>query len=189
MRPASSCSLEWTTCRRSSTSWCAPSLDKVASLSTTRWPGWPLTKEHNECDVVLSPAELDRLLAVAPKWLQLIMMVAYDSSMRRGEIAQLRWSEIDLKARVVKLTSAAFKKACGKAGLTGVIYHDLRHSFCTNVRRAGADTLTTMAVSGHRSIEVLKRYNTIVPQDLQKAIRQLGTYMDTNTSNGHAPTQ
>jgi hypothetical protein len=57
------------------------------------------------------------------------------------------------------------------------------------MRRAGVDTLTTMAISGHRSIEVFKRYNTIAPQDLQKAIRQLGTYMDTNTSNGSISTQ
>ena len=86
--------------------------------------------------------------------------------------------------------SAAFKKACGKAGLTGVTYHDLRHSFCTNnLRRAGVDTLTTMAISGHRSIEVFKRYNTIAPQNLQQAIRQLGTYMDTDTAHGSASTQ
>jgi integrase len=168
--------------------------------------------------------------------LQPIIMVAYDSGMRRGEIAQLRWNQIDLKAHVVRLASAdtktdekrlvpltdrltqllsatprhvsgyvfvtrngrpynpsnisaAFKKACGKAGLTGVTYHDLRHSFCTNMRRAGVDTLTTMAISGHRSIEVFKRYNTIAPQDLQKAIRQLGTYMDTDTAHESASAQ
>jgi integrase len=187
-------------------------------------------------DVVLSPEELDRLLAMAPKWLQPIIMVAYDSGMRRGEMAQLRWSQIDMKAHVVKLASsdtktaekrlvpltdrltqllsvtqkhvsgyvfvtrngrpynpskisAAFKKACSKAELTGVTYHDLRHSFCTNMRRAGVDTLTTMAISGHRSIEVFKRYTTIAPQDLQKAIQQLGTYMDTDTAHGNASTQ
>jgi integrase len=194
------------------------------------------TKEYNERDVVLSPEELDRLLAVAPKWLQPIMIVAYDSGMRRGEIAQLRWSMIDMKARVIKLAStdtktdekrlvpltdrliqmlhttprhvsgyvfvtrngrpyhptkisAAFKKACGKAGLRDVAFHDCRHSFCTNMRRAGVDTLTTMAISGHKSIEVFKRYNTISPQNLQKAIRQLGTYMDTDTSHGSASTE
>jgi integrase len=194
------------------------------------------TKEHNECDVVLSPEALDRLLAVAPKWLQPIIMVAYDSGMRRGEIAQLRWSQIDMKAHVVKLASSdtktdekrvvpladrltqllsaiprhvsgyvfvtrngrpyypskistAFNKTCGKAGLKGVTYHDLRHSFCTNMRRAGVDTLTTMAISGHRSIEVFKRYKTVAAQDLTKAIRQLGTYMDTDTSHGNTSRQ
>jgi hypothetical protein len=57
------------------------------------------------------------------------------------------------------------------------------------MRRAGVDTLTTMAISGHRSIEVFKRYNTIAPQDLTKAIQQLGTYMDTDTAHGSALTQ
>ena len=198
--------------------------------------GMTFAKEHNERDVVLSPEEFDRLLAVAPKWLQPIMLVAYDSGRRRGEIARLRWSQIDLKAHVVTLAlsdtktdeqrlvpltgrltqllsatprhvsgyvfvtrngrpydpskiSAAFQKACDKAGLKDVVFHDSRHSFCTNMRRAGVDTLTIMAISGHKSIAVFKRYNTIAPQDLQKAIRQLGTYMDTDTAHGSASTQ
>jgi hypothetical protein len=41
-------------------------------------------QEHNKRDVVLSSEELDRLLAVSPKWLQPVIMVAYDSGMRRG---------------------------------------------------------------------------------------------------------
>ena len=49
-------------------------------------------KEHNERDMVLSPEQLVRLLPVAPKWLHPLIVVAYDSGMRRGEIAQLRWS-------------------------------------------------------------------------------------------------
>jgi integrase len=85
--------------------------------------------------------------------------------------------------------SAAFKKARGKARLTGVTFHDLRHSFCTKMRRAGVDTLTTMAISGPRSIEVFKRYNTIAHQDLQKAIRQLGAYLDTDTAHESASTE
>jgi integrase len=192
--------------------------------------------EHNERDVVRSPEELDRLRAVAPKWLQPLIIVAYDSGMRGGEIAQLRWSQIDLKAHVVKLASsdtetdekrlgpltdrvtrllsatprhvsgyvfvtrhgrpydpnqisAAFTKACGKAGMRGVTYHDLRHSFCTTICGAGVGMLTTMAISGHQSLEVFKRYNTIAPQDLQKAIRQLDTYMDTDTAHSSASTQ
>jgi integrase len=206
-----------------------PQQNPVASRLT-------FAKEHNERDVVLSPAELDRLLAVAPTWLQPIILVAYDSGMRRGEIAQLRWSQIDLKAHMVKLTSvdtktderrlvpltdrviemlrhasrhvsgyvfvthngrpyhptafsSAFKKACARAHLANVVFHDLRHSFCTNMRRSGVDTLTTMATSGHKSLAVFKRYNTIAPQDLRKAIQQLGTYMDTDSARVQSSTQ
>ena len=38
-----------------------------------------------------------------------IILVAYDSGMRRGEIAQLRWSQVDLKAHVVRLRSSDTK--------------------------------------------------------------------------------
>jgi site-specific recombinase XerD len=73
--------------------------------------------------------------------------------------------------------------------LANVVFHDLRHSFCTNMRRSGVDTLTTMATSGHKSLAVFKRYNTIAPQDLRKAIQQLGTYMDTDSARVQSSTQ
>jgi hypothetical protein len=56
------------------------------------------------------------------------------------------------------------------------------------MRRAGVDTLTTMASSGHKSLAVFRRYNTIAPQDLRKAIQQFGTYMDTTLSQRHTST-
>ena len=42
-------------------------------------------KERNEGDVVLSPEKPNRLLVVAPPWLQPIILVAYDSGMYRVE--------------------------------------------------------------------------------------------------------
>ena len=58
-------------------------------------------------------------------------------------------------------------------------FHDLRHTFVTNARRAGIDYFRIMAITGHKTMAVFKRYNTIDQQDLQGAIRQLDTYMDT----------
>lgn len=76
----------------------------------------------------------------------------------------------------------AFERACRKAGVTHAAFHDLRHTFVTNVRRAGIDYLRIMAITGHKTMAVFKRYNTIARHDLQEAIRQLDTYMDTRAA-------
>ena len=60
-----------------------------------------------------------------------------------------------------------------------VEFHDLRHTTTTNLRRAGVDALTAMKITGHKTMAVFKRYNTIDEQDLQAAQRRMDTYMDT----------
>ena len=48
------------------------------------------------------------------------------------------------------------------------------------MRRAGMDYFRIMAITGHKTMSVFKRYHTIDHEDLQQAIGQLDTYMDTN---------
>jgi integrase len=73
----------------------------------------------------------------------------------------------------------AFETACQRAGITGVVFHDLRHTFVTNMRRAGVDYFRIMAITGHKTMSVFKRYNTVDHMVLQQAIGQLSTYIDT----------
>jgi integrase len=67
----------------------------------------------------------------------------------------------------------AFTRACQKAGVQDSTFHDLRHTFVTNARRSGVDAITTMAITGHKTMAVLKRYNTIDANDLHAAMRQM----------------
>jgi integrase len=75
----------------------------------------------------------------------------------------------------------AFETACSQAGLANVVFHDLRHTFVTNMRRAGVDYFRIMAITGHKTMSAFKRYHTIDQQDLRQAIGQL-TYMDTSAA-------
>ena len=74
----------------------------------------------------------------------------------------------------------AFIRASQRAGAKNATFHDLRHTSVTNARRAGIDYLRIMAITGHKIMSVFKRYNTVEEADLQQAIRQMGTYMDTS---------
>ena len=66
-----------------------------------------------------------------------------------------------------------------ETGITNTVFHDFRHTATTNLRRAGVDTLTTMKITGHKTMVVFTRYNTIDEHDLKAAQRRMDTYMDT----------
>lgn len=52
----------------------------------------------------------------------------------------------------------AFKTACRQAGLTGVNFHDLRHTAPTWLAEAGVDAFTIANILGHSSIQTSLRY-------------------------------
>jgi len=198
-----------------------------------------LERERNERDRVLTAEEFRAVYDTADPWVRPILLVAYHTGMREGEIRALRWDQVDLKAGTIRLTPSdtktdegrliplnqtltsmfktvtryvrcpwvfvnpalmdawqvtsaqvdpryhatsithAFERACRKAGVTHATFHDLRHTFVTNARRAGIDSFRIMAITGHKTMAVFKRYNTIDRHDLREAITQLDTYMDT----------
>jgi integrase len=72
-----------------------------------------------------------------------------------------------------------FMRVRQETGITNTVFHDFRHTATTNLRRAGVDTLTTMKITGHKTMAVFTRYNTIDEHDLKAAQRRMDTYMDT----------
>ena len=70
-------------------------------------------------------------------------------------------------------TKTAFKAACRRAGIEGFRFHDFRHTALSNMRRAGIDHLTIMKMSGHKTMEVFKRYNSFSEADLQDSAKKL----------------
>jgi len=76
------------------------------------------------------------------------------------------------------------KKACKRANIEygrfikgGFIFHDLRHTFNTNMRKAGVAESVIMDVTGHSTREMFDRYNTIDEDDTRQAVGQLSTFL------------
>lgn len=72
----------------------------------------------------------------------------------------------------------SFRKACSHVGIEDFVFHDFRHTAITNMRRAGINHLTIMKISGHKTMSVFNRYNTVDKADLQDASARLDIYMD-----------
>ena len=80
------------------------------------------------------------------------------------------------KGMPVRDVKTAFAKACTRAGIANLRLHDLRHTASTNLRRAGVDATTAMKIVGHKSERMHRRYDTVEPEDLRRAVSQLATY-------------
>jgi len=125
------------------------------------------------------------------------VILAIETAMRRGEILNLRWEDINyqtrtaylaltkngesrrvplstraietlqllprsIDGRVLPINFAAletnFKRARDRAGLTDLRIHDLRHTAATRLSEKLPNLLELSAVTGHKSLAMLKRY-------------------------------
>ena len=75
------------------------------------------------------------------------------------------------------------RKACKKADVKygrsvkgGFILHDCRHTFNTNMRKAGVQESVIMAITGHSTREMFDRYNTVDKEDTRDAVNQLEVF-------------
>ena len=86
------------------------------------------------------------------------------------------------------------KRACERAGILygrkikgGFTFHDLRHTFNTNMRKAGVDKSVIMKITGHSSEEMFNRYNTVDAEDAREAVDQLQAYLANVDQNVDQP--
>lgn len=94
------------------------------------------------------------------------------------------------KGKSVDDIRAGLKKACEDAGIAygrfvkgGFILHDLRHTFNTNMRKAGVPESVIMAITGHSTREMFDRYNTIDHDDKQRAVDQMRSFLQSVRQN------
>jgi integrase len=86
----------------------------------------------------------------------------------------------------------AWASACGRAGLKGLLFHDLRRSAVRNMRMAGIPENVAMQITGHKTRSIFDRYSIVGGQETQDAAtkledrltRNLGTILGTVDPGG-----
>lgn len=74
------------------------------------------------------------------------------------------------KGRSVGEMKRSFATAVKRAGLEDFTFHDLRHTAINNWRLAGHDYFRIMAATGHKTMGVFKRYNTVTKEELKALV-------------------
>ena len=63
--------------------------------------------------------------------------------------------------------------ACKSAKVRPYRLHDMRHTFNTNMRKAGVDQVVIMKLTGHKTNEMFLRYSLIDQEQSEKAMEKL----------------
>lgn len=80
------------------------------------------------------------------------------------------WEKGPLNVYVIQYQ---FKKACRKAGIEDLHFHDLRHTFATRLIQAGVDLYTAQRLLGHKTSSMTARYAHHSTESLRSSVEAL----------------
>ncbi|MEW8324931.1 MAG: site-specific integrase [Candidatus Thiodiazotropha taylori] len=66
--------------------------------------------------------------------------------------------------------STAFRRACKRAGIDDLRFHDLRHEATSRLFEKGLSIMEVSSITGHQDLRMLKRYTHIRPESLVKKL-------------------
>jgi len=94
------------------------------------------------------------------------------------------------KGQPVSDIRTGLRDGCRKADIpygqkvkNGFVFHDLRHSYNTHMRKVGVAESVIMKITGHATRQMFDRYNTVDGEDARKAVDQLQGYFANVTQN------
>ena len=175
-------------------------------IPTVKMPSIPRGRSRR-----ISPQEESDLLDALrfTSDVQSIVSLAIETGMRRSELINMRWSDIEMKSRTLHIpqtktdsprtiplssraikvlhtlqrnisekvfeitsdsVSQAFKRACKRAGIDNLRFHDCRHEAVTRFFEMGLNVMEVAAISGHKDLKMLQRYTHLRAEDLAKKL-------------------
>lgn len=78
----------------------------------------------------------------------------------------------------IKEIRRALWTALAKTGIKDFRFHDLRHTFNTNIRRAEVEPSVIMKLTGHKTLSMFLRYSSVDSEDAKEAVAKFRDFLD-----------
>jgi integrase len=184
-----------------------------------------LLQENNRRLRFLSAEECVRLVEECDSHIRPMVVLALNTGMRKGEILNLKWENIDFKNKFILLNqeqtknserkeipinnsvkealqkitrrldiqyvfynqktcrqydnvAKSFNRALKKAGIQDFKFHDLRHTFASQLVMAGIDLATVKELLGHKTLTMTLRYSHLAPGHKLRAVDLLDSKLN-----------
>ena len=103
----------------------------------------------------------------------------------RGKVRRINHQSVfTYRGKPIASIRHSFLDACKKAGIRDFRVHDLRHTFNTNMRKAGVDRSVIMKITGHKTTVMFERYNTVDSEDARCAMNRFEGYLKNEITSG-----
>lgn len=63
-----------------------------------------------------------------------------------------------------------FRRICLRTGIEVLTFHDLRHEATSRCFERGLTAMEVAAITGHKTLQMLKRYTHLQPEDLAEKL-------------------
>ncbi len=70
-----------------------------------------------------------------------------------------------------RLALSSFRQFLQKAGIEDLRFHDLRHEATSRFFEKGLNTMQVAAITGHKTLQMLKRYTHLKAEDLAELLK------------------
>jgi integrase len=109
--------------------------------------------------------------------------VVWDIFRKASKVRSLRHDFVFTYARrPLRDVRAGFINALRRAKIDDFHFHDLRHTYITNMRKAGVDQTVIMKLTGHKTPSMFNRYNTVDREDAIDAMKRLNLFLSEQKS-------
>jgi len=85
--------------------------------------------------------------------------------------------------RPLRSLKTSFRAACRRAGISGLRFHDLRHTFGSRLVEKGVDIETVRSLLGHSSIAITQRYVHSTDERRRSAVDKLAAVASESAQN------
>ena len=136
---------------------------RLGEILRLRWEDVDL--EGRRITVRMSKNDEQRMIPIAPTLLEALR------ELRRESDGEWVFTKSDGQPR--RNVYNVFKKACRQVGLHDLRFHDLRHTFASNLVMTGADIVTVKNLLGHKTLRVTMRYAHVSDDHMRDAVHAL----------------